>query len=198
MKTSGIIAVVKNSLYKSAIKQIVQEIKILETLEFKENLQECLQGSCSPKYLIIETLAIPEPVKYSLEKLVTKNRECLILVLNSEHFDQSAEPFVHSLIRSTDTDSLVQSKFQTFFSGSLENGPQENTDSTISEREKEVLQLVARGKTNKEISDALFISTHTVITHRKNITSKLGIKTIAGLAVYAVLNGLIDPDEVNR
>jgi DNA-binding CsgD family transcriptional regulator len=65
----------------------------------------------------------------------------------------------------------------------------------ISDREKEVLRLVAAGLTNKEIGDRLFISAHTVITHRKNITAKLGIKTIAGLTMYALINRLIVPEE---
>jgi DNA-binding CsgD family transcriptional regulator len=52
------------------------------------------------------------------------------------------------------------------------------------------------GLTNKEISEKLFISTHTVITHRKNITAKLGIKTIAGLTMYAAINGIVSRDEI--
>jgi len=66
----------------------------------------------------------------------------------------------------------------------------------ISIREKEVLKLVALGMTNKEIAEKLFISAHTVITHRKNITAKLGIKTIAGLTVYALINKLIPSEEI--
>jgi DNA-binding CsgD family transcriptional regulator len=65
------------------------------------------------------------------------------------------------------------------------------SESQLSEREIEILKLIALGYTNKEIGDKLFISIHTVITHRKNITSKLGIKTIAGLTVYAILNKII-------
>lgn len=64
----------------------------------------------------------------------------------------------------------------------------------ISAREKEIICLVAQGKTNREIADELFISTHTVITHRKNITQKLGIKTIAGLTMYALMQNLIPAD----
>lgn len=62
----------------------------------------------------------------------------------------------------------------------------------ISEREKAILECVAKGMTNKEIAEKLFISAHTVITHRKNIVRKLGIKTVSGLTVYAILNKIID------
>ena len=61
----------------------------------------------------------------------------------------------------------------------------------LSERESEVLVLVARGLSSKEIADQLNISVHTVNTHRKNITHKTGIKSVAGLAVYAMLHNLI-------
>ena len=71
-----------------------------------------------------------------------------------------------------------------------------NTEnSELSEREKEVVKQIALGNTNKEIADLLFISTHTVITHRKNITRKLGIKTVSGITVYAILNNIIEIDE---
>ena len=62
----------------------------------------------------------------------------------------------------------------------------------LSAREKEILVCVAKGMLNKEIADAENISIHTVITHRKNITRKTGIKTTPGLTVYALLNNLID------
>lgn len=61
----------------------------------------------------------------------------------------------------------------------------------LSERETEVLVLLARGCSSKEIADKLNISVHTVNTHRKNITRKTGIKSVAGLAVYALLHNLV-------
>jgi DNA-binding CsgD family transcriptional regulator len=53
------------------------------------------------------------------------------------------------------------------------------------------------GLQNKEIADKLNISIHTVITHRKNITNKLSIKSISGLTVFAILNGIIEIDSIN-
>jgi len=67
----------------------------------------------------------------------------------------------------------------------------------LTERERDVIKLVALGKTNKEIADELFISIHTVISHRKNITEKLGIKSISGLTVFAILNNLIDTSNID-
>ncbi len=64
--------------------------------------------------------------------------------------------------------------------------------SQLSQREIEVLKLVALGQSNKQISEKLFISIHTVITHRKHITARLGVKSISGLTLYAVINHLID------
>lgn len=61
----------------------------------------------------------------------------------------------------------------------------------LSEREIEILKDVALGLSNKEIAEKNFISPHTVITHRKNITRKLGIKTVSGLTIYAILNKII-------
>ena len=63
-------------------------------------------------------------------------------------------------------------------------------------REIEVLSLVARGFINKEIADKLNISLTTVITHRKNIIEKLGIKSVSGLTIYAVMRGYVEADSI--
>ncbi|MEG1543465.1 MAG: LuxR C-terminal-related transcriptional regulator [Tannerellaceae bacterium] len=66
----------------------------------------------------------------------------------------------------------------------------------LSAREIDVLQLIVKGITNKEIADKLSISLNTVLTHRKNITSKLGIKTVSGLTFYAIMNGFASSDDL--
>lgn len=64
----------------------------------------------------------------------------------------------------------------------------------LSEREIEVLKLLTAGNSNKEIADQLNISTHTVISHRKNLSQKTGIKSVSGLTIYAVVNNIITLD----
>lgn len=67
----------------------------------------------------------------------------------------------------------------------------------LSDREKEILVDMLKGFTNKEIASKNSISVHTVISHRKNITRKTGIKSLSGLTVYALLNNLIDQAEIS-
>lgn len=76
------------------------------------------------------------------------------------------------------------------------NGTSIDGNKGLSAREIDVLQLIVKGSTNKEIADKLNISLNTVLTHRKNITSKLGIKTVSGLTFYAIMNGLISGDDI--
>ena len=72
----------------------------------------------------------------------------------------------------------------------------DKTTKPLTSREKEILVCVVKGMINKEIAEFLHISHTTVITHRKNITQKLNIKSAAGLTLFAVLNGIVDPQEV--
>ena len=66
----------------------------------------------------------------------------------------------------------------------------------LSAREIEVLILITKGFINKEIAEKLNISLTTVISHRKNITEKLGIKSVPGLTIYAVMNGYVEADSI--
>lgn len=77
------------------------------------------------------------------------------------------------------------------------NDNQEDKES-ISQREKEIITLVAKGLTNKEIADALFLSVHTVITHRRNIARKLEIHSATGLTIYAIVNHLVELTDIKN
>ncbi len=68
----------------------------------------------------------------------------------------------------------------------------------ITSRERDIIRDIALGLSSKEIADKNFISPHTVITHRKNISRKLGIKSISGLTIYAIVNKLISIEDVKN
>lgn len=74
--------------------------------------------------------------------------------------------------------------------------PQQRQSRVLSDREVEVLSLIVRGLINKEIAELLHISLTTVISHRKNIMEKLGIHSVSGLTIYAVMHGYVDINSI--
>lgn len=69
---------------------------------------------------------------------------------------------------------------------------------TLTPREREIIVYIVKGMTNKEIASALFLSTHTVITHRRNITKKLQIHSPSGLTIYAIMNKMVELDDIKQ
>ncbi|MCK6649507.1 MAG: response regulator transcription factor [Bacteroidia bacterium] len=114
------------------------------------------------------------------------------------------------LLKDCDHDEIVEAIYKTakgeqFMCGKIvsavldEKGPAAiasyNCDGiNISEREMEIIKCIAEGLSNKEVADKLFLSTHTVTTHRKNIMAKLGVNNTAGLVLFAVRENLISPN----
>ncbi len=76
------------------------------------------------------------------------------------------------------------------------DGVREEKPEPLSAREREIIVCVVKGMTNKQIADTLCISTHTVITHRRNIAAKLQIHSAAGLTIYAIVNKLVELSEI--
>ncbi len=95
-----------------------------------------------------------------------------------------------------DSKLVLQEKLSHYIKPEQVHDDEENSEELTS-REKLILKHVALGQTNKEIASSLFISTHTVISHRKNITRKLDIKSVSGLTVYAILNGIIKMEDIS-
>lgn len=74
--------------------------------------------------------------------------------------------------------------------------PHALNDRVLSDRETEVLSLIAQGRLNKQIADQLHISLSTVVSHRKNIQEKLGMKSVSALTIYAVMHGYVDVNKI--
>jgi DNA-binding CsgD family transcriptional regulator len=111
---------------------------------------------------------------------------------------ESNPSFQHATLSTLDvtmsSSDLIVS-LEKMIAGKVRQSIGENSE-TLSIREIEVLKLIARGLMNKQIAGQLSISTHTVISHRKNITRKLGINTVSGLTVFAMINGFVTSDDL--
>lgn len=93
----------------------------------------------------------------------------------------SSEQIIHSLIKLDEKNQCLSSK--------------KSEEDNLTDREIEVLTCLVNGQTNKEIADFLNISIHTVISHRKNITLKTGIRSQSGLTIYAISKKIIEIDD---
>ncbi len=120
--------------------------------------------------------------------------KCIALVYSA--IDENLLRNYDDRISIYDTVDQLKEKLDKIFNTSLtENADEQNT---LSVREKEIITGVVRGLTNKEIAKSLFLSTHTVITHRRNIARKLEIHSTAGLTIYAIMNKLIELDDIKQ
>ena len=96
----------------------------------------------------------------------------------------------------TDSEEVIVNKFRNLSSQTTDQ--MSSSNEKLTDREKDVLKLLLRGLANKEVADQLFISPHTVVSHRKNIIEKTGIKSLSGLAVYAILNNIADMEDLKQ
>lgn len=133
--------------------------------------------------------------KKDLPILLAKEHPNLsIIALVSSYIDNALLKPYHAVIGINDSRQKVSDKLE-----ETANQDEKSDDNVeLSRREKDVLVFVAKGLTNKEIADNMNLSIHTVISHRKNITKKTGIKSVSGLTVFALLNGLIDETEIYK
>lgn len=112
-----------------------------------------------------------------------------------QFYTEQPATYLGLAISLNDAPSLICYKINEVFT-SIVSGDEE-TDSELTRREIEVLQLITRGFSNKEIADQLCVSTHTVISHRKNISEKTGIKSASGLTMYAILKKIVDVNDID-
>ncbi len=148
----------------------------------------------SPDILILNPTLLSSTPKQQLASLSQMRPSMAILALVYQYVESNViSLFSHIVdIRQSSSElltTLVDVVAET------RNEPEKNDtieNYELSDRETDVLVLVAKGLSSKEIADRLSISIHTVNSHRKNITHKTGIKSVAGLAVYAMIHNLME------
>lgn len=139
-----------------------------------------------PDILIINPTLLEQPCRQQIADIQQAFPQLMIAAL----IYQYTEPSVLQLFRAVIDIRENPSTIIALLNDTTSADTSADDDADLSDRERDVLVLVAQGKSSKEIADLLNISIHTVNTHRKNITRKTGIKSVAGLAVYAMLHNL--------
>jgi DNA-binding NarL/FixJ family response regulator len=120
---------------------------------------------------------------------------CLIAVLY-QYVDAETLRHFDGVLDIYDDGAAMEQKILKIIESDREKTAESGENVELSDREKDILIAVAKGMMNKEIADKFNISIHTVITHRKNIMRKTGIKTISGLTLYALFNNIASQEDL--
>ena len=169
------------------------QLSVVSQLDNADRLEEKII-SYNPKILIINPLSLH--YKDTAVKIQSSFPDLIVIALVSSYIEKEMFMKFDEVIEMNDTKQKIANKiFNILKTKTFESSQNESIE--LTNRERDVLVALVKGLTNKEISEKLFISIHTVITHRKNIIKKTGIKSVSGLTVYALINNIIDEIEIN-
>ena len=186
----------RSEIIRKGLSLILQEYFKMEITQLNsaKDLSSFAGISGSIMILILEAQA--DLNLRAIDQLRKNNEVCLVGFYAENSDDQVDQTFDYQLNQFA-SPIQIQKLIQVIRQSGNKNKNPMQDNGELTSREKEVIKLIALGLANKEIADKLFISIHTVISHRKNITEKLGIKSISGLTVYAIINNLLDIQDIN-
>lgn len=189
MKTRNIVLMESSVIITEGLQKIINETPELKVQKVYRSYPQVVGRSGADILVVNPKLLREEELDKLFQDWKRENDELVILALHTDYTSAVVLKMFDNVIERDDNVSVILNKLRTTRSKNTDKGSTQSCE--LSAREKDVLKLVAKGLTNKEIADELNLSVHTVITHRKNITSKTNIKSISGLTIYAMLNKLI-------
>jgi len=191
MKNHKIVINIPSFLLRKAVLSVLYEnfsaidVVVVDTAN-NSNMTEIMLRE-RPDIILLQNAKIP------FDDFVFK--DIFVVAIAGNETPTAKNEFLDEVLTINDSQSTIIHKLQKIINKIKLTHNDTITAQELRSREKEILKAVAQGHTNQEIAEKLFLSIHTITTHRKNITAKLGIKTISGLTLYALLNGLVNLEE---
>ena len=171
------------------------EFRVEGILSDRSHVSEARLRNMDADVILIDPVLADYTSRMNVRSRISEYSSAAVVALKSVPMDEEQLKQYDGAVGLYDDPVAIVRKLRESLSSREESPESEGYD--LSAREKDILVCVAKGMLNKEIADHYNISIHTVITHRKNITRKTGIKTVAGLTVYALLNNLIDSGSID-
>ena len=192
MRISGFIVVISSYLLRKGMVSVLNRIRGLRVLKEFDNVAN-LAGYL-PNHPM-DFILIDQDCFGASASLFLEHPELLEKVILLKTKEDSGQEEQASILLSDDKETIIGKI--TSMLVQQQSSKKTERSAELSPRETTIVRLVSMGLTNKQIADQLFLSAHTVMTHRKNISSKLGIKSVSGLTVYAIVNNIITIEEVS-
>ena len=189
-----VVIISPSALIAKGLEQVLRDLGEFEVAGIFQEPGEGIFRTLEPDAVVLDLGSVGVSSRAHVRARLTEMTDAALLALITGPVDGEELHQWDGVIGLLDAPSTIVRKLRGALEGRSETPRSEGEE--LTPREKEILVCVAKGMLNKEIADVCNLSIHTVITHRKNITRKTGIKTVAGLTVYALLNNLIDMNSV--
>lgn len=193
MKSKSVLLIMPSLVIAKGLESVLGEIGEFEVSGIMSDLSHTSSArlrNADADVIIIDPSVVDYASRIKIRSMVSDYTDAAVVALGSAQLDDDLVKQFDEVVSIYDEPATIVRKLRGAVDSKSDAPKTEGED--LSQREKEILVCVAKGMLNKEIADHFNISIYTVITHRKNITRKTGIKTVAGLTVYALLNNLID------
>src|SRR6056297_2101771 len=189
-----ILIIEPSDIIRQGLAEILRSISCIEKIDQIESWETFLAQKNEKNYdlVLLNPMACCRGPRLR-PQVLEKFESTLLIGIITTIYNRDLHKDYHDVIYLSDTEDEIRSLMVRHLTQKTGSTP---VHQLLSDREIEVLKQFARGLSAKEIAETLHISTHTVISHRKNISSKLGIKTTSGMAIYAVSAKLIDASDV--
>lgn len=194
MRNSNILIAEKSDLIRTGIRYVLHELDknlIVKDIDRAEKLKKSIEKE-KPYLVFLNPTLIPKEYQSDISKILKAKKQTVFIAIESCSTDKSILSHFNEVINFTTSKEKIATLLRKYSLPEEKTHIKDEKNSELSNREKDVVKAIALGSTNKEIAEKLFLSIHTIVTHRKNITKKLGIKTTSGLTVYAIINNLIE------
>ena len=197
MKINKIVIAEPSQIVAAGLLKVFEELNQIHVVSVVDNLDDLNDKMIihNPDMLIVNPLMMGYTNNNLIKQITQAYPETICIALVTTFIDKNFLRYFREVIELSDNKQKVANKIFNLINNNDDSSSQ-NESVDLSNRETDVLICVAKGMTNKDISDMLNISVHTVITHRKNIVKKTGIKSVSGLTVYALLNNLVEESEI--
>lgn len=176
----------------SILKRMNSQILFFEIKNFQQLRQSVAHHNFD--ILILNPILTGFSSPQQLKKEIIKSGDIKIIALQSVLCENSLLSQYDESISIFDSSEQIISKLKK----AISSPDTDISTECLSSREKEIVGLVVKGLSNKQIAQKLNLSIHTVITHRRNVSTKLDIHSTSGLTIYAIVNKLIEIDDINK
>ena len=185
-----------NTLSALGLKAILQNVMPIMTVDTYGSISELQANDADSYFHYFTAMAV---VLENMQFFTERKRKTIVLTLSLDTMSQLSD--FNSLCVNVSEPELVRSllMLEQHAHGKGEHLPPMPailSKKILSDREIEVMSLIVQGYINKEIADKLNIGLATVVTHRKNIMDKLGMKSVSALTIYAVMHGYVDINKI--